>query len=108
MIINGDLKGNETKTVPKNKSIYLFIGKFDYSQRFIICIGRCSALSYRNLVLICPVITITKSCHMTHVHGNGPGNCPYNHLLRAIMHSSECIGSLVTLFKVNRSPVALT
>lgn len=60
------------------------------------------------LVLIRPVITITKRCHMTHVHGNRPGNCPCNHLLSAIMHSSDYTGSVVTLFKVSRSWFALT
>lgn len=60
------------------------------------------------LVLISHVITVTKSCHMTHVHGNRPVNCPSNHLLSAIMHSSVYTGSLVTLFKVSRSWFALT
>lgn len=89
--------------------IFYFIVKLYYIQKAIIrVIKMLCDLIQKLLVLICPVIAITKSCHVTHVHGNRPGNCPCNHLLRAIMHSSEYIGSLVTLFKVRRSSVALT
>lgn len=90
-------------------SHFYFIVKLYYIQKAIIrVIKMLCDLIQKLLVLICPVIAITKSCHVTHVHGNRPGNCPCNHLLRAIMHSSEYIGSLVTLFKVRRSSVALT